>query len=45
LEEHLKKIEEEMKRPNPRQHLIEGWQKTIDNIRRRIEILERRLKR
>lgn len=45
LQKHLAKIEEEKRRPKPRKHLIELWEKHIANIRRQIEKLERRLKR
>jgi ubiquinone biosynthesis protein UbiJ len=45
LAEHLAKIEAERAKPNPDMHLIADWEKTIRNIKRQIEKLERRLKR
>lgn len=44
LQRHVKKIKEEQSRPRSRQYLIELWEKQIENIRRQIEKIERRLK-
>ncbi len=44
LQEHLEKIAKERARPRPSLQLLKTWEKTIRNIRARIEKLERRLK-
>lgn len=44
LVEHMEKIEEEKQKSEPRQDLIEVWEKALQNIRVRIAKLERRLK-
>lgn len=45
LQEHLEKIAKEKIKARPNLQLIEAWEKTIRNIRSRIDKLERRLKR
>ena len=44
LQKHLDKIEAERTRPKPRFYLIKLWEKHIENIRRQIAKIERRLK-
>jgi hypothetical protein len=45
LREHLAKIAEERAKPQPDDGLIKVWEKTIENIKRQIAKLDRRLKR
>ncbi len=45
LAEHEAKIAQEMQKPNPNMHHIRDWEKTIENIKKQIAKLERRLTR
>lgn len=45
ITEHERKIEKEMAKPRPNEKRIALWRKQIANAQRRIEKLERRLKR
>lgn len=45
IQEHERKNEDEMAKPNPNENLIRLWRKQIANAERQIEKLERRIER
>ena len=45
IEKHLAKIEAELGKADPNMEWIEGWEKEIDNARKRVRVLEKRLEK